>query len=144
VENTVDTSQNDVRTEDLLRAAEAGDDKVARDLSRKQQKALENWNKQTVSRGELPKLLGSLMGPTMGRIVAQQQETNLALLTLSELLIEKGILTTEEIKAKEEEIVARISKAHAEQLVAEQRAEREDAAAESPDEETAAVSATEE
>lgn len=80
-------------------------------MTRKERKLLERLASQPVTRGELPMAVARIVEPGFKRIYDRSSEVALTVIALCELMIEKGVLTREEVEAKENEIVENARKA---------------------------------
>lgn len=80
----------------------------AANLSRDVQKKLQS----SVKHYELAQSVHAAMMPALRRVSGELQSTNFSLLAIIEVLIDKGILTADEVTAKEEAIFDRIEAAN--------------------------------
>lgn len=78
-------------------------------ISEREKYQMERHANTPVRVGHLPQLLSQFLSPTLGGIAAGMQETDFAMFALGEVLMEKGILTKEELLAKNTEIQERFA-----------------------------------
>lgn len=82
-----------------------------------QQKVLANRLAQKVTLGDLahiiPPLVKRTVAPHMLNLGSAVQDMTITYLALVELLVEKGVITSEEVQAKEAEVLGRFQKANA-------------------------------
>jgi hypothetical protein len=77
-------------------------------LNRRQAARVERELNGTLTYAKLGELLPKLMAPMLGRFASAAQDTDVTQLALIELLVEKGIITEEELGFKRGKVLARL------------------------------------
>jgi hypothetical protein len=74
-------------------------------MSRRDRKLMERLAAQPVTRKELPMAVANIVEPGFKKLYNRSSEVALTVIAMAELMMEKGLITREEIEAKENAIM---------------------------------------